>query len=295
MIKRFVILFFIVLSLVYLVIQARDSWASSPLSKGIVGVLITEPCQVNTVPEGSNAIGIVPDSLQELRETLELNNNRYTNIVNIRDWFVDNSGVWKYRDLTELKNVLSGHDVIIMLDEPFWRVRLECWRGKSLACQEVESNYPQTRELFKRVKFELGYQLYQVESYLELIYARQEYGKPQFMDYADHIGWNCYSNNFYDCDGYSQLDYAVWTYDAMLSHQKIFLVAGAFLESSYMQDEVKIITQLEDFFAAYNTYRQYLSGIGVFSWGDYEGNRITGAYNVPNIRNTIQKLINEVK
>lgn len=256
------------------------------------GVLITEPEQLNTIPESSTAFGFMPNSLGEIKDILEINNGRYTPIINISRYFWNNSkGIFEYYNIEQLKIAFGNNKVILMLDEPFWWIKSACNEGKWLACSEVKDNYKNTRELFKKVKFELNYQLIHIESYIILIEQKQS-GAVQLIESADHVGFDCYSEDSNNCGGYSQLEYASWLYDSMLEHQKIFLIAGSFLSDGFfkMQDIDKINLQLEQTFDLYNNYKNIVSGIGVFSWGSID-NSIIGAYNVPTLKNKIEELL----
>ena len=256
------------------------------------GVLITEPEQLNTIPESSTTFGFMPNSLDEIKDVLEINKGKYTPIINISRYFWnDSKGIFEYYNVEQLKNAFGDNKVILMLDEPFWWIKSACNEGKWLACNEVKNNYKNTRELFKRVKFELNYQLLHIESYLILIEQKQ-LGAVKLIESADHVGFDCYSEDFNNCGGYSQLEYASWLYDSILDHQKIFLIAGSFLSDGFfrMQDIDKINLQLEQTFYLYNNYKNIVSGIGIFSWGSID-NSIIGAYNIPTLKNKIEELL----
>lgn len=256
------------------------------------GVLITEPEQLNTVPTSSTAFGYMPQSIEDIERVLEINSGKYIAMLDISKYFWNsNKGIFEYYDTNSLITALGNNRVILMLDEPFWAIRMACNNGKVLACAEINNNYKNTRELFKKVKFELGFQLLHIESYLILI-EQKKHGKVQLIESADHISFDCYSEEFSNCGGYSQLEYASWLYDSMLDHQKIFLIAGSFLSNGFfkMQDIDKINLQLEQTFDLYNNYKNIVSGIGVFSWGSVD-NSIIGAYNVPTLKNKIEELL----
>lgn len=258
---------------------------------GYKGVLITSLDQIDEVHHFSDSYAYAPISIDDLRDVLNRNNRRMTSIIEIGRFFFNGAkGVFEYRDTSELKDLLRSSHSIAMLDEPFWWIRSACQSGKSAACYEIKSGYINTINLVKRIKFELGVQLYHVESYFELVIQKSENpDKPVIMiDSADHIGFDCYGR-FDDCGGYHQMVYASWIYEAMRSHQKIFLVPGAF----NFADESIVLDQLYAYESLHNQYPDLISGFGAFMWGDGYG--LIGAKNMPFVKQAVENILKGLK
>lgn len=250
------------------------------------GVQITEVSQLEEVAHFSTAFGYVSESLPDLKNMLDVNDGRMMPIIEISRYFWNpESGVFSQKDATPLLDVLGKHKIIMMLDEPFWWIRQACQAGKQLACSEISSNYSSTRQLFKDIKLASGFQMLHVEAFAEFNIQKTE--RPNdviIVEAADHIAFDCYGA-FENCGGRHQFEYAAWLYDAMLPHQKIFLVPGAF---NFASDDI-VISQLEEYFTLYNNYRSIISGIGIFTWGDFDG--IVGARNLPVIKHAVENLL----
>ncbi|PTR04976.1 hypothetical protein C8R30_101173 [Nitrosomonas nitrosa] len=254
------------------------------------GVQITDSSQLDEVASFSTAFGYVPDSLENLKNVLDVNQGRMLPIIEISRYFWDyDTGTFIFKDPTELLNALGNHKIMIMLDEPFWWVRQACHAGKQTACNEIAADYINTRQLFKNLKLALGYQMLHVEAFLELNIQKAERPNENVLtvEAADHIAFDCYGA-FDDCGGRSQFEYAAWLYDSMLSHQKIFLIAGAF----NFADEAVVIDQLEKYSDLYNEYRYLISGIGIFTWGNFDG--INGARNIPNLKAQVEYVLQTI-
>lgn len=251
------------------------------------GVQITDISQLEEVESFSTAFGYVSESLPDLKEILDANDGRMMPIIEISRYFWNpDSGVFSQKDATPLLEALGKHKIIIMLDEPFWWIRQACQSGKQLACSEIATNYSTTRQLFKDLKLASGFQMLHVEAFAELNIQKSEHPNNNviIVEAADHIAFDCYGS-FENCGGRHQLEYAAWLYDSMLSHQKIFLIPGAF---NFASDAI-VIDQLEKYFNLYNTYRSIISGIGIFTWGNFDG--ITGARNLPIIKQAVEDLL----
>lgn len=256
------------------------------------GLQITDASQIDEVSPFSTAFAYAPKSANELKAVLDKNNGRMLPFIEISRYFWDyDTGTFIYKDPTELLNALGNHKIMIMLDEPFWWIRQACQNGKPQACSEIDSGYYNTREFFKNIKLSSGFQMMHVEAYAEL--NLQKASNPNsnviMIESADHIAFSCYGDFNY-CGGRTQMEYAVWLYETMKPHQKIFLVAGAF----NFADEAVVIDQLNNYFFLFENYRSIVSGIGVFVWGNLEGG-IVGARNIPTLKSKVEQLLLNAK
>lgn len=255
------------------------------------GALISGPEQLAEIRPFSNSFSYAPSNLEDLKNILDINNGELMPIIEIRWYFFDEtSGIFKAKDAKPLLDAISNHKLMMLVDEPFWWIRMACQEGKPLACAEIANNYRSTRELFKEIKLRSGFQLFHVEAYRELILQKQAnpFQHVIMLESADHIGFDCYGP-IDNCEGHSQLEYASWIFDAMLSHQRMFLVPGAF---NYTNDIGSITAQLDAYFSLYIQYRHMLSAIHVFTWGDFQ--ELIGARNIPLLKQKVDDLLSQL-
>lgn len=252
------------------------------------GALITDKTQIDELAAVSNSFAFAPNSLEEISEMLRYNNGRMVPFIELSRYFWnEEKGLFEVHGINELRNAIGREHVVIMLDEPFWRVRKACIvRGNQNSCQEISHWYRNTQEVFSEIKYLLGYQMFHVEAYAELIDQKSQFGKVMVISAADHVGFNCYGA-IDDCYGHSQWEYGGWIYEAIaVTGKRIILTVG-----TWEFDAVDVVvSQIDQYFDIFRSRPDIFSGIGAFTWGDSGG--VIGAREIPEIR---EALINQFK
>ncbi len=257
------------------------------------GFLLTELEHIDEVAEFTNAFAYLPNSEQELIDVLTINNGRMMPVIELGRYFWNaDTGTYQWRDVSSLIAAIGKHQIIAEIDEPFWHIHQSCTSGKQSACNEIANGYPETQQVFRRLKYELGVQLVHIEAYTVLIsHKLMEPDKPvSIIDAADHVGFDCYGD-FDDCDGYSQTQYGMWIYEAVRgTTKKIFLVAGSFLKDEHFTTEQQVIDQMRLYFCIYRSAPDFFSALGLFLYADTED--FSGAKSHPAIMAEIINLLN---
>lgn len=254
---------------------------SNPVRSDWRGVHISEPSHISEIAGFSNAFSYVPQSLNDLLDVLAENDGRLMPVIELARYFFDaESGIYKWRDISDLKAAIGSNRIIILLDEPFWHIRKACQSGKSAACQEIESGYHGANSIFYKLKYELGYQVAHIEAYAELNLQKKSWpnDKVYLVQAADYVGFDCYGQ-FDNCGGRSQWEYGVWIYEAIQgTGKRMCLIPGAFVFYG-------VIDQLDRYSTIYHSYPEIFGCIMAFTWDDFDG--FTGARNNEIIRNKL--------
>ena len=251
------------------------------------GALISDKTQIDELVDVTNSFAFEPNSITELTEMLQYNNGRLMPFVELsRYLWNDETGLFEIRGVDELRDAVGREKIIIMLDEPLWRIRRACESGNQNSCQEISHGYRNTQEVFSEIKYLLGYQMFHVEAYAELIDQKSQFGKVMVISAADHVGFNCYGA-IDNCHGHSQWEYGGWIYEAIAgTGKRIILTVG-----TWEFDAVDVVvSQIDQYFDIFRSRPDIFSGIGAFTWGDSGG--VIGAREIPEIR---EALINQFK
>ena len=257
----------------------------------LFGVLITAVSQVVEVVDKSSAIAFIPESTIQVTEYLNEIDNRAVPIIVVNDYYRDESGRFIYYPPDDLKEALavSNHfgRIAFMFDE---------WLHHGTQAGQTRAEVIQ---VMRQIKADFpGVEMIHIEAFTDL-YAQymENYGRLELFYEADHIGFDCYGQ-FESCGGFGvpelpQMVYLITIFNQIAENQsnaKIFLVPGAFMGAGIGASESTMIDQLNDYALTYERNRQYISGFGVFIWGDMEG--LTGARNVPAIKSTVENILN---
>jgi len=263
--------------------------------KILIGALITAVLQVGEVVEFSNSVAFIPQDHNEITLYLDEIDNRLTPVMVI-DQFYLNDGQYIYKDPAPIKKAItdSGHigRLVFMFDEIQWKGRL--------AGQDAD----EILLLMQRIKKDFyGVEFAHIEAFTELYFQMTSGdGKLSMFFDADHIGFDCYGE-FTGCGGFGvpelpQIMYLAEIYNqayAAGSKAKIFLVPGAFHAEGFFQNNAAILDQLQAYDNLITTYPDFVSGFGVFTWGSLEDAAITGARDIPEIKEATEKLLLKLK
>lgn len=246
------------------------------------GALITDKTQIDELAAVSNSFAFAPNSLEEITDMLRYNNGRLVPFIELSRYFWDEEkGLFEVSGINDLRRSIGREHIVIMLDEPFWRIRKSCDKGNQNSCQEIAGGYVNTQAVFSQIKYQLGYQMFHVEAYAELIAQKSQWGRVMVVNASDHVGFDCYGT-IDNCEGHSQWEYGTWIYEAIAGTSKrIMLTVGAW--EFLPIDEV--INQIHQYFYIFRAYPDIFSGIGVFTWGSSDG--INGARDIPALSNVV--------
>jgi hypothetical protein len=255
----------------------------------LIGAFVTDISQVDEVKKFSSAVGFKPDALEEFTGYLNAIDNELIAVPVVDDYFYhDTIGEYTYVPKTQLVEAINNSSytgrIVFMFDEPFWRVRNH---------HSDNRIHEQTFETLTQIindydEFEFAH----IEAYAELYKQQQEFGAYKLLLNAKHIGFDCYGG-FYGCSDREdvplipQETYLYRIYASILeggSNAELFLVPGisnTLTGDAYVDDE-ELLTQFYEYINFYNNHRHFVSGIGAFTWGDY--NVTMGARNSPAIR-----------
>lgn len=243
------------------------------------GIAISEVSEIQEVAPHVNAIGVVPNSAQELENFIdEAERYNLSVVVELARMFWDGN-TYTWHNISNISAILNNTwvDVAILLDEPMWHIRNACQEGSSIACDEIANDYPTARNTFQILSAYVNLEIIYVEAYKEL---QLQNGQLQPFNSAKYVGFDCYGP-IGDCNGESLYTYGEWVYNSLLSHQKMYLVPGAF-------DFEGVENHIEWYFDIYLSNPDLFGGIGVFTYGDIDG--VLGAKNYTNI---IDKLVEQ--
>lgn len=257
-------------------------------SDKMIGVLIMEPSQVNEVIEFSSVVGINPTTEQEFRSYLDEVDNRVDLIVSIGQNFLTNRGVYEYNQYVldiitlTLEDSNFNRKIVFAIDEPMWRVRTACFEGEQAACNDVDANYSQSLNALLEISDYLranvpNSEIMHIESYAELYMQYDNASEFYLMYHAEHIAFNCYGqlDNCGGAFGVPMLDQMLYIQSMYgqiklnNSNAEIFLFTGLFVDGVFFETEEDMLQQLNDYVNLFTTYREYLSGIGGYSWGSF--------------------------
>ena len=278
----------------------------------IIGALITEASQVEEVVGFSNAFSPAVDNLSELPPYLRANANRMLPILNIGPFVVDpTTGVLRsdqYRVVSDIVTAVSSNHsgaALFYFDELLWHIRVACWHGKQLACNEVAQRYANTLTQVRAIGQELrrripGAGMMHVEAYEELNQQMAAWNEIVMLDDTEYLAFDCYGA-IHDCGGRAQAEYLCWIINARDALElanpigrKIFLVAGAFKDFYAFPADNRVIDQMRAYFQALDSSDIY-GGIGAFSWGNIlaESTAFLGARSLPEVRTMLVSLMRE--
>lgn len=173
-------------------------------SEKLLGVLLTEPDQLDEIAGFSNAFAFVPRQESSITDYLNRNTHELLPVISIGHYFFDKiSGSFNASDVAPIVQAInqSAHTgpVIFLFDEPLWQIRFSCLGGHSLACNEAHNNYADTLLQLKKIIRDLrnalpGSGIMHIEAYAELIY--QKHAAPLndviMLDEAEYLGFDCY-------------------------------------------------------------------------------------------------------
>lgn len=257
------------------------------------GVLITHVSQLDEVEHFSNGFEYIPKDMDDLAEVLLYNNNRMLPFIKLDHFFFNKDrGVYEWHDISHLNRILKGQKIVIVVDEPFWKIRMAAADGKLEAVTEIASNYANTQAIFTELKFQLSAMLMHTDSHAEFKIQKEEDPTKNiiFLHSADYVGFACYGN-FNNCDGHSQMEYGQWVYSAIKdSGKKMMLVPGAWVLDASI-DKSWQIDQLNEYFHVYNQYPEIFGGIGIFTWGSIPEQGITGARDIHEFGVEVERLM----
>lgn len=251
------------------------------------GALISDKYQIDELAKVSTAFAYSPTSAEDLLDILKYNNGRLVPVIELSKYFWDEiKGLFVYKDLSD---ILQGTHIVVYLDEPMWRIRRACAAGNHVSCQEINNKFASTQEVFTRIKENNSYEILHIEAYLELIKQKQQFNRVFMLDAADHVGFDCYGS-IDNCEGHSQWEYGNWVYETIVgTNKKMFLTVGAWHFASI---DV-VINQINQYFDIYKSNLNLFSGIGVFTWGDFDG--IIGAREIPELSAIVKQKLHENK
>lgn len=260
----------------------------------LFGVLITAVIQVAEVLPFSNAVSFMPENEAQVTEYLNEIDNRMVPVVVINHFYQDATGKFYYHNGASLKQSLSSSShfgrIVFMWDEPLMH-----GRAASQDKTEVINIMKQVKDDFPGVEFA------HIEAYRELYtqYIENNGQLTLFYD-ADHIGFDCYGP-FGGCGDATTPEIAQMVYleniyntiQAAGSDAKIFLVPGAFVHQDNFPTTADAISQLQQYEAAWRGAKTYVSGMGIFTWGDIA--HITGARNNPELKDYVTNMLLSIK
>ena len=267
----------------------------------IVGALITAISQMVEVAPYSNSVAYLPNDLVEVTQFLdEADKLNLTPVIVIDKYYLDVSNKYTYVDPSPLKQAIrdSNHigRILFMYDEPGLRGRRN---GQTMS--EILPVFDLIKKDFHGVEF------VHIESFAEMYWQKQENnGRLSLYMDAEHIGFNCYGK-FEKCGNPAigvpevhQLTYLADIHSEIVfsnSDSKIFLVPGAFMGGDFFESESEVTTQLDDYASVAVDYRDYVSGMGVFIWGDFHDgyNQLSGARSLPLVKEKTLEVLNYLK
>jgi hypothetical protein len=225
--------------------------------------------------------------------------NRAVPVIIINEFFRDSAGHFVYdaQSAAELKSALSASShfsrISFMFDEWLWRASL------------VGQDSAEVLAVMADVKAEFpGVELIQIESFVNLYEQYMaNYGQLDLFYDADMIGFDCYGP-FDGCGGFGVPEIPQLTYLSIIYNQiqqnnsqaKIFLVPGAFTNPTAFTDEQVVIDQLHDYAWTYEQNKEYIGGMGIFTWGSLDdGTPSTGARELPAVKHAVETILDRIK
>lgn len=256
----------------------------------LFGVLVTAVFQVAEVVDKSNAIAFIPEDHIHITQYLNEIDNRAVPVIVINEFYRDDSGRFVYVPPEWLKHALeeSKHfgRIAFMWDEPLHHGVMSGQNRSEViqVMRQVKADFP-------------GVEMIHIEAFTDL-YAQymENYGYLELFYEADHIGFDCYGS-FESCGGFGVPELPQMVYMTTIFNQievnksdaKIFMVPGSFVDDGIGASESIMIDQLNSYALAYERNRQYVSGFGVFTWGDL--GPITGARNIPPMKQAVENVL----
>lgn len=302
----------IVLSLVLMLTSlcVRADYFNTVRTEKIFGIFLTESAQIEEVHAHSNAFGFWPQTFEQITEYLNVNNNRLLPVMKINHFLMNGETGIYHDDVSGIiaaieKSELHGRDILFSIDEPLWKVRIECLiRNKTAACDEVNNRYAQTLVTLNRAVQTLrqrfpGSGIIHLEAWIEL--ALQKKASPGdnviMLNDAEYVGFICYGAVHHcgsELESYRhQIEYGEWVWEAMMTLEannpigrKLMLVPGTFLAEDGF-DNIKTLLEQIAFHAWAFQQSDKIGGFSAFLWGDMieEGKYFTGARNIGAVAN----------
>jgi len=170
----------------------------------IVGFALTEPSQIGEVASFSNAFALLPEDYDDVSRYLNNNPKNLIPVIEIARFLFDKSNsVFADLDISPLIEILKSSNyqgpVLFLFDEPFWRLRIECFKQNSAACAEIGNQYVNTLNLFRKVGKELRKALpntgvVHIEAFAELLLQKKDNPSRNviLLDDAEYLGYDCY-------------------------------------------------------------------------------------------------------
>lgn len=253
------------------------------------GVALTNMSQIDEIHEvGANSFAYHAQDPQEVSDVLDINAGRYEVFIMANTLFKnDATGLYELKNVSEIKQAVGDRNIVFLLDEWQWNIRLECNNGKQPACDEVAAGYVNTSEVVRQIKHTFPYQIVQIMAYAEMLLQFQAgYDKVILFHAADVVGFDCYGE-FENCAGYPILQYGIWIFEAMKPHQKMMLIPGTF---SFAPEAV-VIDHVQKYLDLYEEFKYIMRGMGAFIWGDFyeNGMNYKGLKNMPNVKAVLQQ------
>lgn len=297
-------------------LNGYTSYFNTDRRQKIFGLFLTEPGQINEVRSFSNAFGVAPKNASEITYYLDANVHQLLPVIAINHFLFDQETGMYHDDVSLIveaidKSGIPTTEILFLMDEPLWQVRIACEKGKDEACGEVESRYAATLATMQIIGQSLrkqfpGSGIIHIESWAELVLQKQTFPQEHviILDDVEYVGFNCYGHFDY-CGsreyGYnSQLVYGTWVWDAMHALEsinpigrKLFLVPGSFLADEHFDSIQTILDQIA-MYAQILKLSNLIGGFGVFLWGDMTENNkyITGARNIYQVANFLAFIAN---
>jgi hypothetical protein len=172
----------------------------------IFGFALTEPNQITEIASISNAFALLPKDYDDISRYLNNNPENLIPVIEIGRFLFDNvNSVFVDWDITPLIRIIKTSNyqgpILFLFDEPFWRLRVECFKQKPAACVEISNQYVNTLDLFRKLGKELRKALpntgvMHIEAFTELLLQKKDNPSRNviLLDDAEYLGYDCYGS-----------------------------------------------------------------------------------------------------
>ncbi|MFZ1850744.1 MAG: hypothetical protein WAU15_00650 [Nitrosomonas sp.] len=172
----------------------------------IFGFALTEPNQIAEIASISNAFALLPKDYDDISRYLNNNPENLIPVIEIGRFLFDNvNSVFVDLDIAPLIRSIKTSNyqgpILFLFDEPFWRLRVECFKQKPAACAEISNQYVNTLDLFRKLGKELRKALpntgvMHIEAFTELLLQKKNNPSRNviLLDDAEYLGYDCYGS-----------------------------------------------------------------------------------------------------
>lgn len=170
----------------------------------ILGFALTEPRQIDEIASFSNAFALLPENFEDISRYLNNNPKNLIPVIEIGRFLFDKTNsIFADLDISPLIRIIRTSNyqgpILFLFDEPLWRLRIECFKQKQAACVEINHQYTNTLDLFRKVGKELRKALpnigvVHIEAFAELLLQKKDNTSCNviLLDDAEYLGYDCY-------------------------------------------------------------------------------------------------------